>query len=777
MIGDGTWRVACALLSTVGALLLAAAPAGAVELTSCTNEQLRTELHSGQLPDCRAYEMVTPSYKAGDFARVWAISPDGTRALASSFGAFGGTESNEFQGADGEAAMYLLTRAGSGWAAEPIAPPTAQYPSNRIEAVSPDLGTTLWMLRTPQHPYRTEGELYLRQASGEFVRIGPTQPQQGEEQFAGIAYMDASEALTHVLFSDLSNEEGAFLWPGDTTARSPSATYPSLYEYSGTGNSEPTLVGVSNEGAPPWKAGAKHRNEGAKLVSQCGTELGGPSAYNAVSASGETVFFTALNRQSCESALPSAEAPEVNQVYARVGGTTTVGISLPSSKDCEACNTTTTTEHEGAAFRGASKDGSKVFFTTEQELLPGTQGENLYEYELDPEHPSKCPLRPDGCITLITSGASPPELRGLARISESGTYVYFVAGGVLTAGSNAEGRAPEPEGNNLYCYDTRTGKLLFVGALSGSDEAVWRSVDQLRPAETNDEGEFFVFTSSADLTAGDTSTVAQVFEYDAVTERLKRLSIGQSGYDNNGNTTEAVDAASLGVEPQSFPGGLLAGTQPMKTEASHVLSQDGSRVFFESADALTPQTIAGLPNNVYEWEREGAGSCPAGEGEGCVYLISDGRDDSTTQGGASVRLVGTDESGGDVLFTTADQLIRRDTDTQIDVYDARVEGGFAEPVSRIECSSSACQAPSNLAPPGLAMQTATAAGEAPEQPASGPATHVTKSKQPTRAQKLAAALKRCRADRKRARRSACEAQARRRFGTKGKAAQRKRGGR
>ena len=61
----------------------------------------------------------------------------------------------------------------------------------------------------------------------------------------------------------------------------------SLYEYAGTGLTRPELVGVDNEG---------------KQISQCGTDLGwgrdlggqGESErYNAVSAGGEKVFFTA----------------------------------------------------------------------------------------------------------------------------------------------------------------------------------------------------------------------------------------------------------------------------------------------------------------------------------------------------------------------------------------------------------------------------------------------------------------------------------------------------
>ena len=68
------------------------------------------------------------------------------------------------------------------------------------------------------------------------------------------------------------------------------------------------------------------------------------------------------------------------------------------------------------------------------------------------------------------------------------------------------------------------------------------------------------------------------------------------------------------------------------------MSNDGSRVFFMSPVALTPGAVDDVrlgetehgevlfAENVYEWEVEGVGSCPVGRGEGCVFLISDGRD-------------------------------------------------------------------------------------------------------------------------------------------------------
>ena len=105
---------------------------------------------------------------------MWAISEDGSRVLGTSFGVFNGAESDEFEGV-GEAASYEFTRSASGWSTEAIAPPASVFPSSRLVAVTPDLTSTLWLLRTAAQPNDQEADVYLRTAGGAFVSVGPTQ--------------------------------------------------------------------------------------------------------------------------------------------------------------------------------------------------------------------------------------------------------------------------------------------------------------------------------------------------------------------------------------------------------------------------------------------------------------------------------------------------------------------------------------------------------------------------------------------------------------------------
>ena len=56
-------------------------------------------------------------------------------------------------------------------------------------------------------------------------------------------------------------------------------------------------------------------------------------------------------------------------------------------------------------------------------------------------------------------------------------------------------------------------------------------------------------------------------------------------------------------------------------------------------------------------------------------------------------LLGTESSGSNVFFTTTSQLVAQDTDTSFDIYDARIDGGFAEPSHAVECEGDSCSTP------------------------------------------------------------------------------------
>ena len=103
----------------------------------------------------------------------------------------------------------------------------------------------------------------------------------------------------------------------------------------------------------------------------------------------------------------------------------------------------------------------------------------------------------------------------------------------------------------------------------------------------------------------------------------------------------------------------------------------------------------GLAQNVYEWEADGTGACV--QPSGCVFLISDGLDRTEVFYNSSVKLLGADGSGENVFFTTDDQLVASDTDTEFDIYDARVDGGFPAAKRETSCEGEGCRAGSSEA--------------------------------------------------------------------------------
>ncbi len=129
------------------------------------------------------------------------------------------------------------------------------------------------------------------------------------------------------------------------------------------------------------------------------------------------------------------------------------------------------------------------------------------------------------------------------------------------------------------------------------------------------------------------------------------------------------------------------------------LSEDGSRVFFQTKEALVPQDT-NEQTDVYEWEREGAGSCEhasasfSASNGGCLYLISTGESDEPSYfGDASA-------DGSNVFFFTRQSLVGQDQDENDDLYDARVEGGIAaqNPSPPVGCAGEGCLAPADAPP-------------------------------------------------------------------------------
>lgn len=188
---------------------------------------------------------------------------------------------------------------------------------------------------------------------------------------------------------------------------------------------------------------------------------------------------------------------------------------------------------------------------------------------------------------------------------------------------------------------------------------------------------------------------------------------------------------------------------------------DSGRLFFDSQDRLSPRDTNGKVEDVYEAEPDGVGSCALVGG--CVSLISPGT------GAVDSNFLAAEESGANVFFTTRERLVSSDTDELIDVYDAREGGGFASESESgaSECQGETCQ-PSLGVPnePSSSSSSLEGAGNLSVSVFSQPvARPKAQARALTRTQKLTKALKECKAKKVKKKRSLCEANARKKYGS------------
>ena len=212
----------------------------------------------------------------------------------------------------------------------------------------------------------------------------------------------------------------------------------------------------------------------------------------------------------------------------------------------------------------------------------------------------------------------------------------------------------------------------------------------MRTAEASPDGRYLAFGSTAPLTGyGNVGTCkvvptedgnvrvsapcTEVFLFDAATGRLTCPSCNPTGEAPLGNSTlRRIDGAE---------------TDPWLPQPRYLTNQ--GRLFFDSRDRLSVRDTNGRIEDVYESEPNGLGSCASAQG--CVTLISPGSARSTP---TSSRWAAKAEKKAPTSSSPpAKSWCPIDTDELIDVYDARVGGGFASETetTRPECQGEACQ--------------------------------------------------------------------------------------
>jgi sugar lactone lactonase YvrE len=297
-----------------------------------------------------------------------------------------------------------------------------------------------------------------------------------------------------------------------------------------------------------------------------------------------------------------------------------------------------------------------------------------------------------GLVDLsVDPGVSPKgaDVQGFLGASDDGSYVYFVANGVLAPGASPGG-CKEVEGGfdcvtNLYV--SHAGATTFLAQFDSEADANNWSPGIPKTSRVADDGTL-VFSSDSfvDLSGHDHGSACagpcgEFYRYSPSEEGLLCITCIPTGTPPSGN--------SLGT----ITGVFLLSAAPHTTIIARNLSADGNRFFFESHDALLSTDINSV-GDVYEWEAKGSGSCESkSQDGGCLYLVSSGTSPDPSH------FADASANGDHVFFFTDQQLVPGDRDQLEDVYDAGVGGGLPSQhtLAPPTCAGAACQA--NPAPP------------------------------------------------------------------------------
>lgn len=680
-----------------------AARRGLVGLAACValSVGLPTAGGASALPGVRAYEMVSPPDKSGgDVMAAWGrtrSAADGTAVGFASLAGFGDAMGS------GVSVDYLSQRsaAGSpgdnGWHTHAITPAqdangtkavAGGFDSLYIGAFSTDLNRGVFFAGRPvttSPSVRDVGNFYRRSdlrtpGAGTYdlltacpacdVSGTPLPPLPNFPIFlvrVAPALAGATPNLDHVVFESIYNlTEDAPAQPPScvVTADFFGACRLRLYEWD---RGTVRLAGVLPDGSP---ADVSFAGLGARRPSLT------PHVVSDGSDGHIRIFFT---QPTDATGLTSNEVPVGRQtainnatsgkLFMRVDGTTTVQLndSERGSRDAFA----------PARYLDAGADGRHIVFMTAQALTDDapTDGQSkIYLYDA-----TKPASAPDN-LTLLNADhelGDGSDAAGVIGISRDGRYVYMIVTGQIVSGGPL---------NGTHIFLWHDDKVSEVGPMpvttvleeNLSATPAWRL--NWKESRVTPDGRHLLFgtISGEGLTGYDHGSCdtniglgcRELYVYSADTDQLACASCVPSG----------APATQMASDVDY----VNSGASTINWNENRALSDDGSRAFFNTAEALVPEDTNGRVD-AYEYDVRSR----------TVALLSSGKSPTGSW------FMDASADGGDAFFVTREHLVGWDRDSAYDLYDARMGGGFPEPTpAPPACGGGTCQGLPGTAPGG-----------------------------------------------------------------------------
>jgi hypothetical protein len=715
------------------------AATNATGTTASASKTLHTRVSPLPLPDARRYEMVSPPDKnLGSVDRTpvdsyWNISTDGNSVGFCTYSLFGDLppQMTLFCG------PYLSQRDVAGWTTKNPIPSYCRYDLNGDNsagyaeiALSADHSRAAMLLpefescdRPPLVPgaFTPGRNLYKESLNGnpDYALMTPLKPWVvGLEPLVSSGYpVGGSEDFSHVVYTIHSNQTST---PDSPLANDLNKVYQWMQQgEDGCAAPEGCVTLVSKDTSNVAFATASNYPEIFE---------GNNQPNRAVSADGERIYFQNPVGGS-PVGIDTGQCLADCELYMRKNAAETIDVS---ASECTLGPATCGTPGNSADFfKWATPSGEKAFFYSCAKLTDesapavncgnqsgvghhagGTPGSKLYRWDENAppgHHLVDISLDHEPADGVQAAPGNDPTAGELVMIgsSDDGNTVFFASRGQLVSGAPLE-----TDGAKIHRWRWNGGSpsLDYLGAFNPirgySEKSEAAKAGTLTQRWVSPDGKYLEVETTARLVpAVDRDSDRDVYRWDEA-NGWQCASCQLPGVPSAGDSV--ILTTYQGTVHNAFLGAQLYGG------ALKVSMTDDGRIFFDTPDALVPEDVngeVGCTSNgktdddieyscqdVYEWN------------EGTVSLVSSGTSNEPS------RLLGTDPSGRDVFFYTRQRLVGWDIDSGVDIYDARVGGGFPEPPPQPPtCEGEACRGAGTTA--AATTGAGTAAFQGPGNPA------------------------------------------------------------